>query len=616
MSRRIDIELTSERPDGVWTWRAAGAKQPKGELDGGLLFTGAKVGDVVRADADFDIDGITVTAVLAPKGARPEPERLEIIGTPKKLEPVTSTLVTKGRGDRGDRRDRGDRGDRGERGDKRRGRGRPGDGPDGGGRGDRPERGDRPKGRSERGEGRSRPDGDGARRPPRKPRPEVEAKPKPKRLKAGRAHRNAVLADLPPEQRPIAEQVLRGGLPAVRQAVEKQNETGAAEGKPPVKAEPLLALAEQMLPRLRAAEWRDKAEAALADVAEIDLRDLRSVIVAADGGARDDESRALAEQLRTALARRVEQEHGAWLAEIASTLADGRCVRALRLSSRPPKAGAPLPADMATRLAEATSAALTSDVAQDRWATVLDALAFSPVRLNVVPESLPAVPSDQLLAEVSRLATQIPQIATVFGVEPADTAKRPRPRPPRGDRKPKRVPPPPPAGGAGTPAGAAGTDDAAAAPPPAGAEATVVNEADTTPAPSADSGTDAPESTEGTDAPEATTDTPTPAIDRGTDAPEGTEGTVAEATTETGTDAAEGAVADETPTEGGSDATEGTQDTQGTEETTDAATPAIDGGTDAPQGTGTDKGTDAPAPPESADDRAEGEPAADEPAEA
>ena len=29
MSRRIDIELTSARPDGTWTWRAAGARNPK-----------------------------------------------------------------------------------------------------------------------------------------------------------------------------------------------------------------------------------------------------------------------------------------------------------------------------------------------------------------------------------------------------------------------------------------------------------------------------------------------------------------------------------------------------------------------------------------------------------
>ena len=38
MSRRIELELTSRRDDGTWTWRAAGAKKPKGELDGALLF--------------------------------------------------------------------------------------------------------------------------------------------------------------------------------------------------------------------------------------------------------------------------------------------------------------------------------------------------------------------------------------------------------------------------------------------------------------------------------------------------------------------------------------------------------------------------------------------------
>ncbi len=88
MPRRIDVELTSTREDGTWTWRAAGARQPKGELDGGLLPTGSKVGDVVRAEADFDVDGITVVAVLPPKGERKEAERLEIIGPPVSRRPA------------------------------------------------------------------------------------------------------------------------------------------------------------------------------------------------------------------------------------------------------------------------------------------------------------------------------------------------------------------------------------------------------------------------------------------------------------------------------------------------------------------------------------------------
>ena len=39
MARRIEIELTSARPDGTWTWRAAGAREPKGVLDGKLLYS-------------------------------------------------------------------------------------------------------------------------------------------------------------------------------------------------------------------------------------------------------------------------------------------------------------------------------------------------------------------------------------------------------------------------------------------------------------------------------------------------------------------------------------------------------------------------------------------------
>ncbi|MEY4373107.1 MAG: hypothetical protein RL219_1876, partial [Actinomycetota bacterium] len=50
MSRRIEIELTSTRPDGTWTWRAAGAREPKGVLSSDVLPSGAKVGDVLKVD--------------------------------------------------------------------------------------------------------------------------------------------------------------------------------------------------------------------------------------------------------------------------------------------------------------------------------------------------------------------------------------------------------------------------------------------------------------------------------------------------------------------------------------------------------------------------------------
>src|SRR3954470_20001884 len=95
MSRRIDIELTSARDDGTWTWRGAGARQPKGVLDGSVLYPGARAGDVVRAEADFEIEGITIISVIPPREKRAETERLEIIGPPRDLSPVTSSLVPK-----------------------------------------------------------------------------------------------------------------------------------------------------------------------------------------------------------------------------------------------------------------------------------------------------------------------------------------------------------------------------------------------------------------------------------------------------------------------------------------------------------------------------------------
>lgn len=428
MARRLEIELTSDRGDGSWTWRAAGAKQPKGVLDGALLPAGSKPGDVLRVEADSDIDGVTVIAVLAPQEKhRNAAERLEVIGRPQRDEQlVTTTLAPKGRGDRRDRPPRRDRSERG-------------DGPE---RGDRPPRRNAPGRDAEARDARGR-DGDRGgregrsdRRPPR-PRPEEPAKPKPRRLRPARTHRTAVLADLPPEQRPIAEQVLQGDIPAVRQAIDKENEGRAARGEPSINGAELLAIAERLRPRLRTAEWRDRAEAALADVDELDLRDLRSVVVAADSAARDDETRALAAGLREALTRRVDEEHAAWLAELTAALEGGRTVRALRLSSRPPKAGTIFPPDLSARLAGAASAALTSDAPGERWAIVLDAVAHSPVRTAVTPQSLPATPSEELLVTVRKLAGRIPEIAAQLGVEPTEERRSRGPRrPARGARRP------------------------------------------------------------------------------------------------------------------------------------------------------------------------------------
>ena len=401
MPRRIDIELTSAQADGSWTWRAAGAKAPKGSMAATLLPPAAKVGDVLRADAEFFVDGISIVGVLPPKGAREQPELLEFISTTKDEPLVTSTLTS--------RQSEGGR-SRGDRGDSSR---------------DKP-RGPRPEGKD---------------RPPRRTRPEppsvpVIDRPKTKRLKAGKAHRSAMIEALPVEQRPIADQIVLGGLPAVRLAIAKQNAERTAAGEAAIPSGPLLQLAEKLVPKVRTAEWRDRAEAAHRDLDVLDLRDLRSVVSTADAAGRDDESRALVHDLQAGLTARVEAEHAAWLAELIANLDVGRIVRALRLSSHPPKAGWPLPPELATRLIEGAGAALNAEAAPDRWVAVLDALAFAPVRDKVIPVSLPKELHPDVRATIARLATRIPKIAGIYEIAPDKTAPRAKTE----RRRPKKSP--------------------------------------------------------------------------------------------------------------------------------------------------------------------------------
>ena len=252
---------------------------------------------------------------------------------------------------------------------------------------------------------------------------------------------------LPDEHRPIADQLFRGGLPSVRQALKDQNTALAAEGKPEIKTTGIESLAQDLLPRVRVAEWLDRADAAKATIDDLDLRDLRSVVTAAADPmvARDDTTRELAAELREALERRQNEEHEQWLADITAALDVGRVVRALRLSSRPPKAGVRFPPELGARLAEATTASLTADAASDRWVAVVEALAFAPVHAVVTPAAPPTAVSDDLRAMVKGVAPAVPQIATLLGIEVPPPGSRPAraPRPPRRPAaKPKPKPPP------------------------------------------------------------------------------------------------------------------------------------------------------------------------------
>ena len=93
MPRRIEIELTSARPDGTWTWRAAGAREPKGVLEGSLLPAGAKIGSVLKADTEVELDGITVLGVTMGKEKAEKAGLLDLLPSDKPFEGVTQQLA-------------------------------------------------------------------------------------------------------------------------------------------------------------------------------------------------------------------------------------------------------------------------------------------------------------------------------------------------------------------------------------------------------------------------------------------------------------------------------------------------------------------------------------------
>jgi len=420
MSRRIDIELTSKSGDGSWTWRAAGARQPKGVVEGSLVPEDQEVGSVLRAEVDQGLEGIEVLALSAVKPTH-SPEkttgRIEVVGTPKRA-PDVSVILAPGSGKRSRRRDEDgdDRDDRrpsrgGHRGD------RPGGGPGGpGGPG-----GSGPGGGAAGG-GRGGPGGPGGSTGPRRPgsRRPGEGEGRPARgerpvAPTSTVHRNAMLASLRPEQIPVAEQLLRGGLPAVRQAIDAQNSAAKASGRPAASTDALLAMADELLPAVKLADWKDRASAAQAAGKDYRLRELRTVVAASRTVILDEEGRALAKTLKESLDRRVTALRDEWLARITNAIKEGRVQQALEASIRPPEPGTRCPADLAVQLAAAAGEAMTADVPPEEWMKMLDAVVLSPVRRTVKPVGIPA---DEVARQAARHAAgSVPALAKLLGLK-------------------------------------------------------------------------------------------------------------------------------------------------------------------------------------------------------
>ncbi len=422
MAHRIEVELTSQTADSTWTWRAAGAKQPRGTVDATLVPEGSGVGSVLRAEVETTLDGTTVTALLPPKakGDVRSIERIEVVGTPSRGPDVNVVLApksTRRRDERGDgpregsrrpndRRPRGEAGERGPRGDTAE---RPRQGADSGaGTG----------GGSRRRSGPTRPGGR-----------ESGSRDNPRRLTPSSTYRNAALAALKPEELPVAEQLLRGGIPAVRQAIEEQNARARAESRPEVTPGPLLAMAERLLPVVNLATWKDRASAARSAGKDVPLRELRSIVASSSTVTLDEEGTEMAGALRTSLDQRVKALRERWVERITTALDGGRVADAVRTSIRPPEPAARLSAELAVRLADAAGQAMSADLPPDQWLALLEIVVDSPVRRTVKPAGLPADADETLLAAARKASGYVPELARLMGIPipPPPGPRRPVP---------------------------------------------------------------------------------------------------------------------------------------------------------------------------------------------
>ena len=368
MPNRLDIEITSQSTESSYTWRSAGAKEPKGTIKASLLPSGVAIGDVLKVEADFMIDGIEITAVLPQKIKKDGPELLELLGTGKETAGVTTSLVK-----------------------KRSTRKRRKDGRDGS------------KNKQAKGRKQSRSSKAKTERKDRKP----YRSPRGKRLKPSKKYRNEFIESLPELQKPIAKELSGSTIPNLRRTIEKMD---LPEGFP----DALLDYAENLNQQLKMAEWMDKATAVENNIENIDLQDFRSVVASSARWAKSANSIVIKERLELKLNERIDQDHKKWLTSIEEALQEEKTVRALNLSSRSPKAGAQLPEAITTRLIEQANKALNAEATAERWSIVAEAVAFSPVRQKITPDGLPTEISEELKQSIKKHADRIPQIAKVF----------------------------------------------------------------------------------------------------------------------------------------------------------------------------------------------------------
>ncbi len=418
MARTVEILLTGRRDDGSWTWRVADAREPRGEVIADLVPDGAQPGSRFRAEMETAIDSVELTRLLpivasAQASSRGEP--FEILGSRPRPSQDVSTREQPGRshdrahGDTGDsdRHERWGRRTAGSAQDDQRSRRRTA----AGAAGSHAARGtshDASRSRS-----RDVPGDPASRRAPTT-RGSGEGRPVARPIST--VHRDKFLAQLSVEHIPIAEELIRGGIPAVRNRLAEQSAAALRDGRPAIAPEPILSLAEELLPSVNLASWKDRAETARTLGKTCPLHDLRSIVSAASQLQLDEDAAAIAAEFSRLLTDRVAALRRSWEGRIGNLLKKGETLEALRASASPPDRGSRVPADLAIKLATAASEALSPDASEPTWMELLAAVVSSPVHRNVHPAGLPPSPSAAMVSFARRYAGVVPGLAKLLGM--------------------------------------------------------------------------------------------------------------------------------------------------------------------------------------------------------
>ncbi len=246
-------------------------------------------------------------------------------------------------------------------------------------------------------------------------------------------YRNAFLATLSPEQLPVAEQLLRGGMPSVRAAVAEQNKNAAAQGRPTIDPATIERIAEDLLSKTNTAAWKDRAAGALSAGKELRLRDLRAVVTSAKTVTLDDEGRAQLKELQTSLTAKLEVLRTQWVEKLDAAVAANNIAEALRLIARPPDMSTRVSSETAAKVTGLVSEALRADQDVAVWNELVTLAVETSIRRNIKPVGIPADESAKALA--IKNAGAIPELAKLLGMKvpppPPPTKAPARPRPAR-----------------------------------------------------------------------------------------------------------------------------------------------------------------------------------------